>query len=57
MTVNASLPPASKTIAGGTYGKTIVLWESELPIDGYEARKAGVAARKLVDELHEEKTE
>lgn len=44
--------PDGKAIAGGTAGKTIVLWESTEPSDGYKARKAGITARQLVDELY-----
>jgi len=42
-----------KTLAvGGTNG-TIVIWESSPPGEGYEARKIGADAMKLVDELHQ----
>lgn len=46
--------PDGKAIAGSTVGKTIVLWESTEPSDGYKARKAGITARKLVDEMYKE---
>ncbi|MGB2862624.1 MAG: protein kinase [Sedimentisphaerales bacterium] len=46
--------PDGKAIAGGTAGNSVVLWESAVPAGGYEARKVGMAARKLVDELHEQ---
>jgi hypothetical protein len=45
--------PNGKTIAcGGPSG--ITLLESEVPADGYEARRTGAAARELVDELYKE---
>ncbi|MFC1764087.1 protein kinase [Planctomycetota bacterium] len=46
--------PDGKTIAIGSDNDTIGLWESEQPVDGYGARRTGVAARKLVDKLHKE---
>jgi WD40 repeat protein/predicted Ser/Thr protein kinase len=44
--------PDGKTIAIGSNG--ITLLESSAPVDGYEARQTGAAARKLADELREE---
>jgi WD40 repeat protein len=48
-----SISPDGKTIAIGKAGG-ITLLESEAPADGYENRRIGAAARKVVDELHEE---
>jgi WD40 repeat protein len=44
--------PDGKTVAAGTIDGA-VLWESGMPVGGYEQRKNGEAARKIVDELHE----
>jgi tetratricopeptide (TPR) repeat protein len=44
--------PDGKTVAAGTIEGTVV-WESGMPIGGYEQRKNGEAARKIVDELYE----
>ena len=44
--------PDGKTIAIG--GSGITLLESEVPADGYQAWRNGIAARKVVDALHEE---
>jgi WD40 repeat protein len=45
--------PDGKSIAGSTWGKAIVLWDSAAPEGGYEPRKIGMAARRMVDGLHE----
>ena len=46
--------PDGKTIAGALWDDhTIALWESVPPRGGYDQRKNGEAARKVVDELHE----
>jgi len=45
--------PDGKSIAAGTLGKDIVLWESAAPAGGYGPRKTTVAARRIVDELHD----
>ena len=50
---SVAISPDGKTIAGGGDGE-IILWESAAQTDGYEPRKARIAARKLVDELHGE---
>jgi len=44
--------PDGKTVAAGTIDGT-VFWESDMPVGGYEQRKNGEAARKIVDELYE----
>jgi len=44
--------PDGKTLAAGTVDG-IVLWESGMPVGGYEQRKNGEAARKIVDELYQ----
>ncbi len=52
---SAAFSPDGKTIAAGaTMPLTggIVLWESGVPSSGYEARSAGRAATRLVDELY-----
>ena len=46
--------PDGKAIAGGNTRNSIVLWETSEPKWGYEARQTTIAARKIVDELHEE---
>jgi len=45
--------PDGTAIAGGTLGKTIVLWECTEPVDGYEPRKSAIAARNIVDKLYD----
>jgi WD40 repeat protein len=53
----ASFPVAvsldGKTIASSA-DRGIVLYESEAPGDAYAVRRIGIAARKLVDKLHDE---
>lgn len=50
---SAAFSPDGKTIAiAGESG--IRLLESEVPADGYESRRAGTIAQRLVSELHEE---
>jgi WD40 repeat protein/tRNA A-37 threonylcarbamoyl transferase component Bud32 len=44
--------PDGKTVAAGTIDG-MVLWESGMPVGGYEQRENGEAARKIVDELYE----
>jgi WD40 repeat protein len=56
-TYNAAFSPDGKKIAAGTGGAsdpTITVWESAAPADGYEARRIGVSARRVVDRLHGE---
>ena len=55
-----SPPPVSEAvtdhqIAAAPERGSIVLWESGTPPDGYKSRRNGVAARKVVDELYEER--
>jgi len=52
---SAAFSPDGKTIAAGAtmpFTGGIVLWESGVPSSGYEARRAGRAATRLVDELY-----
>ncbi len=46
--------PDGKTIAAGTMGNTVMVWESAAPSSGYEARRNGAAATKLVDDLYQQ---
>ena len=50
---SVAFSPDGKTTAGGTFDKTIMLWESAAPAGGYEPRKTTKAARIIVDELYE----
>jgi len=50
---DAVVSPDGRSIAAGTWVGTIVLWESAKPAGGYEPRKNGEAARKIVDELYQ----
>ncbi len=50
---SATFSPNGKTIAIAGEGG-ITLLESEVPADGYESRRTGAAARKVVDELYKE---
>jgi tetratricopeptide (TPR) repeat protein len=50
--ITVAFSPDGKTVAAGTIDGT-VLWESGTPVGGYEQRKNGEAARKIVDELYE----
>jgi len=44
---------ASGTIIGaGTVDGTVFLWDSNIPVRGYEIRETGCSATKLVDELY-----
>jgi WD40 repeat protein len=43
-----------RTIASGLFDHTIALWESTIPPAGYERRRNGETARKIVKELHEQ---
>jgi len=49
---SVAFSPDGKAIAAGI-NPGIVLWESNAPTGGYEPRKNGEAARKLVDELYQ----
>jgi len=49
----ARFSPDGKAIASSSGDGTIKIWESTTPAGGYETRKTGEAARKLVDELYE----
>jgi pyridoxal 5'-phosphate synthase subunit Pdx1 len=49
---SVAFSPDGKTIAAGTMDGPVLLWESGAPAGGYEGRKAGAAATKLVEELH-----
>jgi len=51
--LDVAFSPDGKTVAGGLLDHTIALWESAPPPGGYDQRKIGVAARRIVDELHE----
>ncbi|MFC1761790.1 protein kinase [Planctomycetota bacterium] len=51
--LSARFSPDGKSIAIGD-GNNIVLFESAIPIGGYEARRTGVAACETVDKLYEE---
>jgi len=51
---SVAFSPDGKTIAAGSFDDRIRLWESTTPSGGYEARRTGAAAKKLVDELYEE---
>jgi len=51
--LDVAFSPDGKTIAGGLFDHTIALWESVPPPVGYDQRKNGEVARKIVDELHE----
>jgi WD40 repeat protein len=48
-----AISPDGKTIAIAKAGG-ITLLESEVPADGYEPRRTGVAAREVVNRLHDE---
>jgi len=50
---SAELSPDGRTIAI-TDGNMIRLFESVIPVGGYEPRKNGEAARKIVDDLYKE---
>jgi WD40 repeat protein/serine/threonine protein kinase len=50
---SVAFSPDGRTIAAGTQDGPVLLWESGAPAGGYEGRKAGAAATKLVDELHQ----
>jgi WD40 repeat protein/serine/threonine protein kinase len=52
LVTTVAFSPDGKTVAAGTIDGT-VLWESGTPVGGYEQRKNGEAARKIVDELYE----
>ena len=45
----------AKRVGRGTGGKggNVILWESAAPTDGYESRRTGAAAQKVVDGLYE----
>jgi len=45
--------PDGKTVVVGGADGTVLIWESGAPGAGYEPRKTGAAATKLVDELQE----
>ena len=51
--IDVEFSPDGKTIAGALFDHTIALWESVPPPSGFDQRKNGEAARKIVDELHE----
>jgi WD40 repeat protein/tRNA A-37 threonylcarbamoyl transferase component Bud32 len=53
MVFSVAFNPDGRTIAAGTLDGSVLLWESGAPAGGYEARKAGAAATKLVEELHQ----
>ena len=50
---SVAFSPDGKTIAGGDRAGEVVLYESTAPVSGYEPRKNGESARKIVDELYE----
>ena len=52
--LDIAFSPDGKIIAGGMLDHTISLWESEQPTEGYERRKIGEIATRLVNELYEE---
>jgi len=50
-------PDGKRIVSGGMGGEwaaTIKVWESTRPIEGYEPRRTGAAARQLVEKLHGE---
>jgi tetratricopeptide (TPR) repeat protein len=49
---DVTFSPDGKTIAVGTFEGFVELFESTMPPDGYEPRKNGTVARKLVDEIY-----
>ena len=49
---SVAFSPDGKTIAVGAEGGFTMLWESMMSADGYEPRRTGAAAKKIVDELH-----
>jgi hypothetical protein len=51
LVTTSAFSPDGKTVAAGTVDGT-VLWESGMPVGGYEQRKNGEAAREIVDELY-----
>jgi len=51
---SAAFSPDGKVIAAATFWSDIIVWDSVAPADGYEPRKNGEAARKIVDDLYKE---
>jgi dipeptidyl aminopeptidase/acylaminoacyl peptidase len=49
---DVAFSPDGKTIAVGTFEGRVILWESAPPVGGYETRRNGAAAQKIVDELY-----
>jgi WD40 repeat protein len=50
-------PDGARIVSGGmgpVSQATIKVWESAAPVEGYEPRRTGAAARHLVEELHKE---
>ena len=48
-------PDGRKIVSGcDIRDKTIKVWQSATPAGGYEPRRIGTAAKKIVDELYEE---
>jgi len=49
---DVTFSPDGKTIAVGTYEGSVVLFESTMPLHGYEPRRNGKVARKIVDDTY-----